>query len=310
MKKKIAIAVDGSVHGTHALRYAAALAPSLANLHYVLLNIQPAVSQYLIQEADAKPQNQRALDQLMAANKQNSLKMLEKARDQLIQYGARPECIEMQSRVRIDGVAQDLLDVCQAAQYDALVVGRRGVGRMQELLTGSVTANLLAHSQWTPIWMVDGEVMNPKILLAADGSPNALRALDHLAFMISGNPHAALHLVHVKPRLQDICAIDLDQESLAAAEAAISDGTERCIASFVPQAKRVLLKNGLKEDQLHIQTVESRLAIVGAILDAAREGGFGTIVVGKSSAPKSMFVGSVARKIIHKANRAAVWWVP
>jgi nucleotide-binding universal stress UspA family protein len=310
MKKKIAIAVDGSVHCTHALRYAAALAPTLPNLHYVLLSIQPAVSQYLSHEAESNPQTGRALERLMLANKTNSRQVLEKARDQLIQNGILPDCIEMQTRVRTHGVAQDLLQVCQTAPYDALVVGRRGLGRMQELITGSVTANLLAHSQLTPIWMVDGEVRNSNILLAADGSPNALRALDHLAFMLGGNPRATLHLVHVKPKLQDICTIDLDPETMAVTEEALLAGSQRRIDQFLPQAKRILLKNGLNEDQLQIRAVESRFAIAGTILDAARQGGFSTIVVGKSSAPKSLFVGSVARKIVQKADHMSVWWVP
>ncbi|MBI5064253.1 MAG: universal stress protein, partial [Desulfatitalea sp.] len=282
MKKKIAIAVDGSIYCVHAIRYAAALTPALPDLHYVLLNIQPAVSQYLCQEAEANPQTQRALERLLEANDKNARQALEKARGQLLQCGIAPDCIELRTCMRINGVAQDILDICQASQYDAVVVGRRGLSRMQELITGSVTANLLAHSQWTPIWMVDGEVTHPKILMAADGSPNSLRALDHLAFMLHGNAQAALHVVHVKPRLQDILALDLDKETMAVTEEVLASSTRQRIDLFAVQAQEVILKNGLKTDQLHVQTIESRFAIAGAILDAAREGGFGTIVIGRS----------------------------
>ncbi len=310
MKKKIAIAVDGSVHCTYAIRYTAALAKTLPGLHFVLLNIQPSISQYLYQEAESQPQTRAALDCLQAANQKNSLQVLEKARGQLIQYGVAPECVEIQTRVRIHGVAQDILDICQAASYDAIVVARRGMGRIQEWITGSVTANLLAQSQWTPVWMVDGEVANNKILMASDGSPNAIRALDHLAFMLSGNPGAELHVVQVKPRLQDILTIELDKETLDATEEALTASTLRTIDLFKERAREVVLKNGLNENQLRVRTIESRFAVAGAILDAAREGDFGTIVVGRSSAPKSMFTGSVARKIIQKATGSAVWWVP
>jgi nucleotide-binding universal stress UspA family protein len=310
MKKKIVIAVDGSIYCAQAIRYAAAVAPSLPDLNYVLLNIQQAVSQYLSREVHGKPPMRRALEKLMAANEKSSHQILEKARHQLLQAGIAPECIEVRTHVRANGVAQDILDVSQTSQYDAVVIGRRGLSRMQELFTGSVTANLLAHSQWTPIWMVDGEVTNPKILLASDGSPNALRAMDHLAFMFRGNLHAQLHVVHVKPRVQDLLTLDLDKETLAAAEAAIGSSTQQRVDSFRSQAEAVMLKNGLQPDRLHVQTIESRFAIAGSIMDAAREGGFGAIVIGRSSAPKSLFVGSVARKIIQKIENMAVWWIP
>jgi len=247
---------------------------------------------------------------MMAANEQNSRQILEKARRQLLQAGIAPECVEVRTLVRANGVAQDILDVCQTSQYDAVVIGRRGLSRMQELFTGSVTANLLAHSQWTPIWMVDGEVANPKILLASDGSPNALRAMDHLAFMFHGNLHAEVHVVHVLPKLQDLLALDLDKETLAATEAALGSSAQQRIDLFKSQAAAVMLKNGLKPDRLHVQTIESRFAIAGSIMDVAREGGFGAIVIGRSSAPKSLFVGSVARKIIQKTENMAVWWIP
>jgi len=310
MKKKIVIAVDGSMHCAHAIRYAAALAPTLPDLNFVLLNIQPAVSQYLTQEVGRQPHVRKALANLMAANEKNSRQMLDKTRQRLLQAGIAPECVEIRSHVRINGVAQDILDVCQASQYDAVVIGRRGLSRMQELITGSVTANLLAHSQWTPIWMVDGEVTNPKTLLASDGSPNALRAMDHLAFMFHGNLQAELHVVHVKPRLQDLLALDLDPETMAATEAALGSSTQQHMDAFRGQAEAVMLKNGLKTEQLHIQIIESRLAVAGSIMDAAREGGFGAIVLGRSSAPKSLFVGSVARKIIQRTTNMAVWWIP
>lgn len=310
MKKKIAIALDGSVYCSHAIRYAAALAPLLPELNFVLLNIQPAVSQYLIQDAERQSHMRVALENLLAANEKSSRQMLEKARAQLVQGGVAPEAIELRTRVRINGVAQDILDTCQTLQHDAILVGRRGLGRIQELITGSVTANLLAHSQWTPIWMVDGEVAHAKILLASDGSPNALRALDHLAFMLSGNSQAVLQVVYVKPRLHDLLGFDLDKETRAATEAAFTSGAIQNIDIFKENAKQIVLKNGLHEQQLQVMSIESRLTVAGTILDAAREGGFGTIVVGRSSAARSLFAGSVARKILQKASGSAVWWVP
>jgi hypothetical protein len=50
--------------------------------------------------------------------------------------------------------------------------------------------------------------MQKKILLAVDGSESALRAVDHMAFMLSGNPEVRFCFFHVTPRLKDCCEID------------------------------------------------------------------------------------------------------
>ena len=97
---------------------------------------------------------------------------------------------------------------------------------------------------------------------------------------------------------------------MAAAEEIILDSDRHCIDGFYKQALGVLQKNKLDPSQLDIQTVESRFSIAGAILDTARHGGFGTIVIGRRGFKKSMFTGSVSRKIIQKVNKMAVWLVP
>jgi nucleotide-binding universal stress UspA family protein len=246
----------------------------------------------------------------MKANQKASTEMLEKTHRQMAQSGVAADRIEICSRIRTTGVAEDLLDECRLKSYDAIALGRRGITYLQEMVTGSVTANLLEHSQVTPVWMVDSEVPNSRIVLAADGSQNALRALDHLAFILGGQADAKIHVIHVKPQLRDICEIDVGSETMAAAEEIILDSDRHCIDGFYKQALGVLQKNKLDPSQFDIQTVESRFSIAGAILDTARHGGFGTIVIGRRGFKKSMFTGSVSRKIIQKVNKMAVWLVP
>ena len=310
MQKKIAIAVDGSVHCGCAVRYAANMAKVLPELYFELVHVHPSLSQYLIEEAERKAKANRALQAVIKANREASLDMLEKVRRQMVQLGVDAQRIELCSRIRTTGLAEDLLDECRSKAYDAIVLGRRGVTYLQELVTGSVTANLLEHSQVTPVWMVDGEVPDNRIVLAVDGSQNALRALDHYAFMLGGQKDAKIHIIHVKPRLRDICTIDFDSQTLAAAEEVVLDSDRHCIDQFYSQALGVFKKNGLETDQLDIETIESRISVAGAILDAARKGGFGTIVVGRRGFKNSKFSGSVSRSIIQKATRMAVWLVP
>lgn len=310
MQKKIAIAVDGSIHCGCAVRYAATLSKAIPDMHFALLHVQAPLSQYLLDEAERKPKANAALQALMKANREASIQILEKVQRQLIQGGIDAQRVELCSRIRTIGVAEDILDECRTSAYDAIVLGRRGITYLQELVTGSVTSNLLAHSKVTPVWMVDGEVPNSRILLAVDGSQNALRAFDHCAFMLGGQKDAKIHVIHVRPRLKDICDIDFDKQAMAAAEEVVLDSHRHCIDDFYSQALSVLQKNELEPGQLEIEALDSRFSVAGAILDAARKGRFGTVVLGRRGFKNSVFTGSVSRTIIQKATNTAVWLVP
>lgn len=310
MKRKIAVAVDGSVNCECALRYVVNLSGVIPGLQYVLLHVQPPLSQYLTDEAERKPKALKALRKLIKENESASMNILERAQRHMVQNGIPTDDIELCSRVRYGGVAEDLLVLCQDRSFDALAIGRRGVTRLQELLTGSVTTNLIEHARVTPLWIVDGEVPNTDILLAADGSANALRALDHLSFMIGAASKSKIHLLHVEPRLQDFCAIDTDSGTIAVAEEILFEEDQRCIEGFREKAVAIMQKNGLDQGSLEIETVKTQFSVARAIREAATKGKYGTIVVGRRGLTKGMFTGSVSRSVIQKASNTAVWLVP
>lgn len=310
MKKKIAIAVDGSVQCSQAVGYAVAMYRTLPELHYVLVHVQAALSQYLTDEAERSLKARSALNKLVEANRAHSNQILEKIRQQMIRHGVDPDRIETCSRIQTTGTAEDLMDECRSNSYDAVVLGRRGVSYFQELVTGSVTANMIEHANVIPVWMVDGEVANDLIVLAADGSQNSLRALDHLAFMLGGQEKAAIRVLHIKPQLREVCDIGVDDETMAAAEEILLDGDRHCIDGFYSQAREIVRKNGLDPDRMEVQTVASRVSITGAIIDAARKDRVGTIVVGRRGFKKGKLTGSISRKILQKATHMAVWLVP
>ena len=311
MQKKIAIAVDGSVHSNQAVAYAAKLAEVVSELHVVLMHIQPGISTYLLEEAQTSMAAATQLRAMVGKNQAAGRELVDKYREQLKTAGIADDRIATKSRTRNIGVADDLLAWCQAESYDALLVGRRGISYLQGLVMGSVTANLVNHSELTPIWLVDGQAASAdKILLAVDGSPRALRAVDHLAFMLSGNPDSRVHMLHIQPRLQDYCAIDLSGDNSKEAEAVILDSDQRCLDDFHGQALAVFTRHGFKEDHLHLETVSGQRNVGKAILAYARDNGFGTVVIGKHGTSKSLFFGSVAQYVVQKLEDRAVWIVP
>jgi nucleotide-binding universal stress UspA family protein len=310
MEKKIVIPIDGSVHAMEAVDYASRMTEVIPRLRFVLLHIQPPLSQYLTEEARKKTKARLELETLIRKNEAKAREILEKTAQRMIRKNVDAAHIEQVTRPRQTGVADDILALGLAQAYDAILVGRRGASYLREWLMGSVTANLVENAKVTPVWVVDGNVRNTEIILAADGSQTSLRALDHLAYILSGRPDRKIHVLHARPRFQDFCEITLEEETVKNAEAVFFKDDQRCMRDFLQQAESVLEKNGFGRNQIELQTIEGNLSIAQSLMKYSRDNNFGTLVLGKRGQSRSLFTGSVSRGLLNKTNRAALWVVP
>ena len=307
MEKKILLAVDDSRHSKNAILYAVHLSSFVKNLHYVLFHVQPAISLFLTDEAKKSLTAKSELDNLLKKNDQSARRFLESYRDKMVQMGIVPDRIEMITRARNLGLAKDIIDFGQNRNFDAIVVGRRGLSRLQEMYMGSVTTNVLEHSQVIPVWLVDGDVGTTEILLAIDGSESALRTIDHVRFMISNNPEVHLTLLHVASSARNF---NPDQELNPELEQILARGDKACIEQFYPYAIQKFKEVGIFENQIEMKTVKGGRQAGKAILDFARKGNYGTIVMGRRGISKAFFMGSVSRYIINRISNCALWIVP
>jgi nucleotide-binding universal stress UspA family protein len=310
MQKKILIAVDDSPPSRQAVAYAGRMAGAIPKLGACLFYVQPPISQFLLDEAKRGANAQSQLKKIAVRNTEAGNKLLSSCREMLIRNGMRGEGIELVTQQRSQGVAKDILDYAQNGLFDAILVGRRGVSFLQQMFTGSVSAHLIENSPVIPVWLVDGDVASTQIMAAVDGSESALRAVDHMAFMLSGNPEVRMCFFHVTPRLKDYCEINFNTGPDDGAEALIAAGDKRCMNDFFAAALAKLRDAGFHENQIETQT-ETTLANIGeTILKAAREGGFGTIVMGRRGIGKSFFGGKVSYSVSQKLDGAALWLVP
>jgi nucleotide-binding universal stress UspA family protein len=246
----------------------------------------------------------------MKANEIKADEILDQAAQRLKSKGVDEDHLERLTVPNDTGVANDLLVMGQAKTYDAILVGRRGASRLREWVMGSVTANLVAHSKVIPIWVVDCEIHTTKVLLAADGSRPSLTALDHMAFMLSGDSNQKIHVLHVQPRFQDYCVIEAENDTARNAEEALQDGDRHCMRDFYTQALTVLEKNGIDPSRLDMETLGGNLSVSRTIVEYARKHQFGTIVLGRSGGSGNLFTGSVSSNVINRARDAALWVVP
>ena len=308
MEKKILLAVDGSIHSNHAVAYAVRMSSIIQEVSYTLFSVQPSVSQFLLDEGQRDLNARTQLNKLIQKNSEFAECILEKHKNRMVRLGITDKCIETLTQKRILGISKDILDCAQQGLYDAILVGRRGLSRIQKTFMGSTTATLVGHSRVIPVWVVDGDVKSTKIMLAVDGSEASLRAVDHLSFMVGGNEKIKITLFHVTPTLKEYCVINFDEKESDVGQI-IARGAKRCIDHFYAHALRRFKEAGLLEDQIELKMTRRAMDVGKAILAQAKKGDFGTVVIGTQGLNRAFFMGSVSRYVLDKICDRAVWVV-
>ena len=309
MDKKILLAVDDSLQSKYAVKYAVAISSTVKDLYYVLFHVQPMISLYLKDEAHKSPQARAELDKVTKKNDKSARKILEQYNKDMVSMGIDEARIEVVTQPRALGLAKDIIDFAHVGRYDAIVVGSRRMSRLQKVFMGSVSSNLLEHSQYIPVWIVDGEVTSDKIMVAVDGSESSIRAVDHISFMLMGNINVEITLLHVMSKAREFYEDSLDEEPSEELEDLVTSCDKKRIDQFYALAVKKFKEAGISENQIEILTVEQRNRPGRVIIETAAKGKFGTVVIGRRGINKSFFTGSVSHHVINKISGCVLWVV-
>ncbi len=310
MEKKIMIAVDDSRHSKNAVQYAARIYELQKDMKFNLLHVQATISQYLLDEARQSPQAYAELEKVNRKNREVSQKLLEKYKDQMMALDVPEVDIQLTTQPRMLGVAKDILELSMAGQFNAVIMGRRGLSGLEEIFIGSVSANVVNNSTEIPICLVDEEKSSKGIMVAVDGSESSLKAVDHLAFMFGKNADVKISFFHVTPRLRDFCPVDFEETYSQDLEEIIRRGDKECIDQFFYHAKKKLNEAEIQENQINVKVTEGLLRVGKEVLDEYRQGHFGTLVIGRRGMNKKYFSGSVSRYLMNRFSDGALWVVP
>jgi nucleotide-binding universal stress UspA family protein len=134
--KRILIATDGSAGGNRAVDYAAQLAKH-DGAELVIINVVGGYGlpdKIFLAFTDSQ---QTWLKELLESL---SAELLTKARDRARSLGVATIILES----RTGEVAQAIIDAAREKAADIIVVGKRGAGRITELLLGSVSEKLVS----------------------------------------------------------------------------------------------------------------------------------------------------------------------
>jgi nucleotide-binding universal stress UspA family protein len=307
-QKKILLAVDDSIYSKYAIIYAAKMSALVKEMSFTLFHVLPTVSLYLMEEAKTSVKAQAELKKVVRKNEEKAHRFMNNYREQMIGLGVNEDHIEVVTQPKMLGMARDILERAQKSLYDTIVIGRRGLSRIHEAFSVSVSKKLLQHSQLIPVWVIDKEVTSQKIMIAIDGSESSLRAVDHLCFMLMGNPEITVTLFHVAAKIGDYCEIDFNN-SQKDIEKLMIEGDRRCVRDFYIHARQKFQGAGISDDRIHIKEVSPRMNVGKAILKEFNAGGYGTLVIGRRGIGRSFFMGSVSEYLVDKIENCALWLV-
>jgi nucleotide-binding universal stress UspA family protein len=218
---------------------------------------------------------------------------MEKAKRILWRAGFPKEAVKTNIHERKKGIARDILTEAKRG-YSCIFVGRKGVSKVKDLILGSVSTKLLEKISFTTIVVVGTKPVSGGVLLALDGSEISMRTVDYVGKILGGSP-------------LDLCLINV----IRGDKREFVKGAKSKISSALEQAKRQLMKSGFDGAQISTRIVTGAHSRAETIVNEARKGGYGSIVVGRRGLSKvqDFFIGRVSNKVVQLAKREAVWIV-
>ncbi len=307
-KKNILIALDGSKHSLNAAEYVTRTC-NPRSLKVELLHVMPTAPETLWdieKEAHFKEKIQPEYTEWQKNIEATAQRFLNDARNVLIETGVPENDIRAILQDREIGIARDIV-VRSARGYDAVVVGRTGLSELGNHFLGSVANKIVEVVKDTSVWVVGNNINSERILLAVDASGNALKAVDYVGKVAKASD-VEITLFHVVRKfgfLDDPTLRDHEIEGFW-------EEVKKDIPRMVGLYKERLEKAGVKGSRISSQVNLHSASRAKDILTEAREGAYGTIVMGRRGLSKvhEFLMGRVTNKVLHRAEGFAVWIVP
>lgn len=304
------IPVDGSDHAEAAVRFAVRLSRATgADLH--LAHAFPGSVQALMERIGTQPDHtsteRMTAEAFEALRNGSARRALQRARQQLDPDQTASEHV-------LDGDPAEAISAFIGDGHGVQVVmGRRGLGRVRELLVGSVSERVI-HRVPGPVTVVtaghDGgetDAGHPEpLVVPVDGSDAACRAAAHAA-TVARCTGARIHLLHAFPGSpQEVPLLSGDLGGSAdvgpfAEEAFAQLGNDSAREAF-DSARDTMADTGATG--LDIVEVRRRGEPAHAVLDYLREVGPAEIIIGRRGLGRvqELLVGSVSQKLLHGAR--------
>jgi len=309
-EKMIVVPIDGSENVLKTLNYINLVFGPQHPLKITLFYVLPRLPPGLIEEGRKDSDTFKQLKNLEKKNAAMADRLLAAGRKKLIDMGFTAKTVEAVFRNIEVGVARDIVNWSEKYRADAVILSTRGRSKLVTYFLGEIANRVLEYSRICPVWMVKGSIKNRHALIAIDNSKNALRAVEHAGFMLSGT-NAMVTIFHAKRELSRFIPEALAEEFPEFQKHWLRKAGQE-IAPFMQKAKDMLLAAGLRDEQITTKVTDASRSAAVHILEEAQRAAAGSIFLGLHgySGVKEYTMGGVTRKVLNHAADTAVCIVP
>jgi len=290
---KLLLAYDGSGLAMDAVHYIADAFPcdrTQVVIFYVETKI-PRSFWRMEKELDFRFQTPEIRASMATRKKEVNLAMA-KAKAILIDSGFPTDAVINKIYTKNQGIVPDIVEESHQG-YDALILGRKGHSKIKDFLLDSVPIRLMGKIKNIPLIVVGGKSSHKNILVAFDGTREVIKAVIHMSCMINKSG-CKLSLCHSQQ-----------------ADTLFSKNEKKDPSELFDLSKGYFLDAGFSMNQLSCEIIADEKNPATCILDKAKDGDYGTIVVGRRglTAFKNILLKRVGDKIFKNADNHVVWIV-
>jgi nucleotide-binding universal stress UspA family protein len=138
MFSKLLVPIDGSDNSFRALDHAIFLSKKITARITALRVMEYLPLVYV--------QSQRTMDTILSKYLEESESILKKS----IDIGER-KGVRIESKLKKGDAASNILNYSKKEDYDTIIMGRRGTGKLRQLVLGSTSTKVLNHSDCTVV---------------------------------------------------------------------------------------------------------------------------------------------------------------
>ena len=304
--KKLLVTLDGSERSYKTVKYLTQI-ESFLKSRVVLFHVFSGVPESYW-DLEREPKSVKSVKYVRAWELEQKKKIqafMDKAHKMLIHAGFSEDRIEVKIQNRKKGIARDIVKEAHNG-YDAVVSRRRGMGRLPGIILGSTSIKLLEKLSFIPLLLAGRKPAGKKFMIAFDGSPDALRAVDFAASFLAGNDFefCLLNIIRGNEKTHR------DYPTLLSPDDFVHR-VEKNIARSFEEARKRLVARGFKPENIQTKIITGVRSRAGAIVAEGKTGDYGTIIMGRRglSRPRDFFLGRVTNKVIYLAREKSIWVV-
>ncbi|WP_051261888.1 universal stress protein [Desulfovibrio inopinatus] len=287
IEKSLLLTISDDHTASSNLRFIDHFFGSPCEFHFTLFYVAPRSS---VSGYDPLDPGAATLLELDKRKRSKGHEYLEIARSWLASHMCDPSRVKKKLIHTSMGPVPEIIHEGHQGMYDAVVLGRRGLGWFTELVEDSVSHQILWRQIDFPIWICREHEFSARknVLLCLGDAGPSIRMADHVGFMLSGMDRHRVTLFHV------------DNGKMSPDEA------ERVFE----EARGALLSNHIDESLIDRKVVKAKSA-ADTILKESVDNDYAVVAVGRQAgAPSAMdklFPGSVSTSLLRKITRSALW---